>query len=170
LDFTEDKGVRLLAGSDVRLFRSIPEDARIRLTLGDERSWLNVTIACAFPFSDPDRYVGLQDGAGTDIGMIVDLDGLDTQSRAIVAEQIDRRYFTPTIKRVTKVKESQSVVNFEVETDRGDRKFVVRNIRDTAYPLGPTRLMLTDSEGNRYHIPDITTVGRRAYEVLAKVM
>jgi hypothetical protein len=170
LDFTDSNGVRLLAGSDVKLFRSSPEDARIRLTLGDERSWLNVTVACAFPFSDPDRYVGLQDGGGMDIGMIAGLGGLDAASRAIVSEQIDRRYFTPTVKRVTKIKESQSVVTFEVETDRGDRKFVVRNIRDTAYPLGPTRLMLTDSEGNRYHVPDITTVGRRAYEVLAKVM
>ena len=41
-----------------------PDDAMVRLTLEGDRSWREVRIARAFPFSDPDHYIGLRDGEG----------------------------------------------------------------------------------------------------------
>ena len=61
-------------------------------------------------------------------------------------------------------------MTWEVETDRGPRRFVVRNLRDSTFPLGPNRLMMTDTDGNRYEFPDVTAVGAKAYQVLAKVL
>jgi hypothetical protein len=170
LDFTDAYTLRVLSVSDIRLFRSSPEDSRVRLTIGGERSFISVSVARAFPFSKPNEYVGFQDGAGADIGILPSLEGIDAESRAIIDQEMDRRYFTPTVRKVNLVTEMQGTVTWEVETDRGPRRFVVRNIRDNAYSIGQGRIMLTDSEGNRYYFTDVLNLGRRAYEVLSKVM
>ena len=142
----------------------------MRLTLDDDRSWREVRIARAYPFSDPDHYIGLRDGKDKDIGLIVHPDELDAVSRNIMDEELARRYFTPQIERVVSVKEEMGVVAWEVETDRGARRFIVRNLRDSTFPLGPNRLMMTDTDGNRYEFPDVTAVGSKAYQVLVKVL
>lgn len=170
IDFTDAYTLRILSPEDVRLFRSSAGDARVRMTIANERSFVSVTISRAFPFSKPREYLGFQDGSGADIGVMPTVDGLDAQSLSVIDEEMHRRYFTPTVRKVTLVEEIQGTVTWEVETDRGDRRFIVRNIRDNSYALGPGRVMLTDSEGNRYFFPDIHTLGRRAYEVLSKVM
>jgi len=169
IDFDDAYTLRVLDVADVRLFRSSPDDSRVRLTVGDERSYVSVAIAHAFPFSKPGEYVGFQDGDGKDIGILPSITGIDEESRRVIDEEMQRRYFTPSVTKVNLVTEMQGTVTWEVETDRGDRRFVVRNLRDNAYSVGAGRIMLTDSEGNRYYFPDIVNLGRKAYEVLSKV-
>ena len=169
---TEDNpfAVRFLDAKTLRLFRTHPEDAIVRLTVEGDRSWREVRVARAFPFSDPDRYIGLRDGDDKDIGILTTLDGLDRDSRRIVEEELERRYFTPTIQKVLSVSEAFGVVTWEVETDRGPRRFLVRNLRDSTFPLGPNRLMMTDTDGNRYEFPDVRAVGSKAFTILSKVI
>lgn len=162
--------VRFLDAAVLRLFRTDPADATVRLTIDGDRSWREVRVARAFPFSDPDHYIGLRDGDDKDIGVLTTLDGLDADSRAIIDAELERRYFTPQIQRVLFVSEQFGVVTWEVETDRGPRRFLVRGLRDSTFPLGKNRLMMTDTDGNRYEFPDVNTVGPKAYAVLAKVL
>ena len=162
--------VRFLDAKTLRLFRTHPEDATVRLTIEGDRSWREVRTARAFPFSDPDRYIGLRDGDDKDIGILTTLSDLDKESRAIVEEELERRYFTPRIERVLSVDEQFGVVTWEVETDRGPRRFLVRNLRDSTFPMGANRLMMTDTDGNRYEFPDVSAVGAKAMTVLSKVL
>ena len=162
--------VRLLDPKTVRLFRTDSTESKVRLTLEGERSWIEVRIARAFPFSDPDHYIGLRDGDDKDIGLLIDLRDIDACSRKIIEEELARRYFTPKIKRVLAVREEFRIVSWEVETDHGVHKFVVHNLRDNSYPIGPNRLMLVDTDGNRYEFPDTSAVSPDAAAVLAKVI
>ena len=162
--------VRFLDPKALRLFRTHTEDATVRLTIEGDRSWREVRVARAFPFSDPDRYIGLRDGDDKDIGILTTLHDLDADSRAIVEGELEKRYFTPRIERVLTVKEEFGVVTWEVETDRGPRRFLVRNLRDSTFPLGKNRLMMTDTDGNRYEFPDVGAVGTKAMTVLSKVL
>ncbi len=162
--------VRFLDPKTVTLFRTSPQDSVVRLTLNGDRSWRDVRVARAFPFSDPDNYIGLRDGDDKDIGILTTLHGLDGDSRAIIDDELERRYFTPKVQRVLTVEEQFGVVTWEVETDRGTRRFLVRNLRDNAFPLGPNRVMMTDTDGNRYEFPDARTLGPKAYAVLLKVL
>ncbi|BDI33809.1 hypothetical protein CCAX7_58600 [Capsulimonas corticalis] len=162
--------IRFLEPSQVRLFHSDPSDAAIRLTLEGELSWRSVRIARAFPFSDPEAYIGLRDEEDEDIGIVRDLKSLDAESRAVATAALDRRYFTPKVLKVHSVSEKSGSATFDVETDRGPVRFVVRSLRDNSFSMGPNRLMLVDSEGGRYEFPDITAYGGKAYYVLSKVM
>jgi hypothetical protein len=61
------------------------------LTLANDRSWIKISVARAFPLSDPDHYVGFLDAAGKDMGMLYDPALLDSSSRHIVEEELERR-------------------------------------------------------------------------------
>src|SRR5580692_5829054 len=113
IDFDDIHTLRVLDASDVRLFRSSPGDSCVRLTFGDDRSFVSVAVARAFPFSKPGEYVGFQDGAGKDIGILPTLDGIDDESRRVIDEEMERRYFTPTVRKVNLVTEMQGTVTWE---------------------------------------------------------
>ncbi len=168
--FDNPFAVRVLDPVTVRLFRTHPEDMTVRATVEGDRSWREVRIARAFPLSDPDRYIGLRDGNDKDIGILETLHGLDGESRSIIDEELERRYFTPQVTRVDFVEEAFGVVTWEVETDKGPRRFLVRNLKDSSYTLGSSRVMMTDVDGNRYEFPNGRALGPKALQVLSKIM
>ena len=168
--FDNPFAVRVLDPAAVRLFRTHPEDTTVRVTIEGDRSWREVRIARAFPLSDPDRYIGLRDGNDKDIGILESLHGIDAASRTIIDEELDRRYFTPQVIRVDYVEEAFGVVTWEVETTKGPRRFLVRNLKDSSYTLGSSRVMMTDVDGNRYEFPDARALGPKALQVLSKIM
>ncbi len=162
--------VRVLDPAALRLFRTHPLDTIVRATLDGDRSWRDVQIARAFPLSDPDKYIGLRDGDDKDIGILETLHGLDAESRRVVEEELERRYFTPQITSVHSVREEFGVVTWDVETTKGQRRFLVRNLKDSTFTLGPARVMMTDVDGNRYEIPDAYTLGPKALLILSKIL
>ncbi len=162
--------IRVLNPAQVKLYRSAPGDALVRMTLNNELSWRDVRIARAFPFSDPEHYIGLRTGEDKDIGMMIDLTGMDAESKSLVAQGLEQRYFTPKVEKVNSVVEQHGTSTWEVETDRGPRRFIVRNLRDSTNTIGPNRILMTDTEGNRYEFEDVNSYGTRAFRVLSKVL
>ena len=86
--------------------------------------------------------------------MIADLAAFPEQQAALVYDELERRYFTPLITRVSKMKEEFGFIYWEVETDRGARRFTTRGSHDSTIPLTDTRLLLMDVDGNRFEIMD----------------
>jgi len=165
LIFLDPKKVTLFrtGGSAVRATIDDPQ-------LGEERTYLVCQIARAFPLSLAEKYIGLRDAKDKDIGMLETLEGLDPASRTIVDEELARRYFLPQILRVTKVKKEYDTVNFEVDTDKGPRKFAVQNLKDSVFEVTPGRVMLTDRTGSRYEIPDLSKVDTETLAILSRVL
>lgn len=145
--------LRILDPTRLRIFQHA---GLTRMTLEGDRSWVKVSIVRALPISDPDHYYGVLDGAGKDIGMIIDPSELDEESQRAVAEHLELRYFTPVVERVISVKEEFGAVYWTFQTSRGVKDVVARNLRDNLQELTSTRVMLTDVDGNRYEFPDIT--------------
>ncbi len=162
--------VRVLDPKTVRLFRTYSSDTTVRATIDGDRSWREVRIARAFPLSDPDRFIGLRDGDDKDIGIFETLHGLDAASRAILDEELERRYFTPQITKVYSVSEQFGVVTWDVDTTKGRRRFLVRNLKDSTFTLGASRVMMTDVDSNRYEIPDAYALGPQALLILSKIL
>src|SRR5689334_22350471 len=121
---TDTTAFRLLAPESIRIDRvgGVP-----RLTVDGDRSRQGISVSRAFPISDPDHYIGLLDSEGHDLGMIKEPSELDEESRTVVFEELDLRYFVPVIQQVQKVKEEFGSVYWTVDTSRGPREFVVRN-------------------------------------------
>ena len=157
--------LRILDPKKMRVFRKA---GVTRLTLEGERTYLKIALARAFPLSDPENYLGFLDGAGKDIGLLVDPGPLDAESRQLVQEELERRYFVPVVEQVINVREEFGTVYWTVETDRGEVEFVVRNVRDNLQELSTTRLILTDVDGNRFEFPDVTRLDRKSQGILLR--
>lgn len=144
----------------VRLFREPPW--RLRLTIDEDRSYTRVKIVRAAPLSHPTRYISLLDAKDEEVCMIPDMKELDDQMRALVQEELDRRYLTATIERVVSIRNEFGTSYWDVQTDRGEREFVVQNVAENAQWLGDHRLLLVDVDGNRFEIPDLNRLDKKS--------
>jgi len=157
--------LRVLDPKRTRVFRiaGVP-----RVTLENDRSWAKVTVSRSFPLSDPHHYLGFLDGAGKDIGLLIDPGHLDAESRAIVDEELEKRYFVPVVERVLSVKDEFGTVYWKVETDRGEKEIVARNLRDNIMELSSGRIIITDIDNNRFEFPDINKLDGRSLGIIMR--
>lgn len=145
--------IRWLNPAKVQIRRA-PNSREVRLIVEDSRCYLHVGFVRSFPFSDPTHYISVIAADGKEIGMFRDLKGMDPESRQILEEELERRYFIPVITKVRSLKEEFGMLRWEVETDRGSRIFYVRNWRDNVHELSPVRYLIVAVDGNRYEIRD----------------
>jgi hypothetical protein len=141
-----------------------------RLTVGNDRTYLKVGVAHAAPLSRAGRYVSLLNGKGEEIVMLPDLDLLPAASREVVERELERRYLTSTIRRLLLLKQEFGVTYWEVETDRGVRDFVVRDLQENCVWLSETHLLLIDVDGSRFEIPDRVLLDERSQQFLDAIL
>ncbi len=159
--------LRIIDPKKVKVFRA---SGITRLTFEGDRSFIKASVSRAFPLSDPSHYLGFLDGGGKDIGLLVDPDPLDSESRKVVDDELEKRYFVPVVERVLSVKEEFGSVYWKVETDRGEAEIVVRNLRDSMQELSASRVILTDVDGNRFEFPDIAKLDGKSQGILSRNM
>lgn len=141
---------------DLRLFYE-PKD-RLRLTVGDIKSYPTVKPAWAAPLSHPRKHLALLDGKGDEIIMIESLKELKEASRKAVEEELARRYLTSEVKRIVHAKVEFGATYWHVDTERGERDFVTQSLQENAQWLSDHHLLLIDVDGNRFEIPDVRTL------------
>ncbi|UCH33540.1 MAG: DUF1854 domain-containing protein [Armatimonadota bacterium] len=166
----EPPELRYLEPAQVRVFRT--DDGRVRATIGDQRSVIAPRFLRAQPLSAPDRYIAIReaDPTGKEVGLLRDWYRLDRESRDLVQAELDRRYLYPVLTRIIQAKHLFGVAICVFETDRGVREVTLRDIRDNVIYLGAARILITDAEGNRYDIPDVTGLDPTSRALLAEIL
>lgn len=145
-----------------------PKD-RLRLTMAD-RSYPTVRPVWSAPLSHPGRYLGLVDGKGNEIVMIEDPGKLDKESRIAVTEELSRRYLTALVTAITHAKGEFGATYWHVETDRGPRDFVTQSLQENVQWLSSNHLLLTDVDGNRFEIQDVTLLDDKSRLFLDRIL
>ncbi len=141
------------------------------LTVENDRSYLKVRAVRAFPLSELNEFIGLMDAiSGREIGMLRNLRDLDGPTRQLIQHEIDKRYFIPKIRRIIQAKKEFGTVYWDVETDRGDRQFVMRGIRDSVHEIEPGRFLVNDVDGNRFEVPQIGELDTRSQALWERVV
>ncbi len=160
----------LLDPARLRLF--VDGSGWLRLTLHGDRTYLGVKVVRAFPHSDPDRYLGFLDARDKDkvIGLVVDPGQLDDASRRIADAALAGHYLIPTITRIHSMKEEFGAFYFDVETDRGRRKFVAKGVRDGVEEVREDEVLIPDVDGNRYRIRDWDALDAKSRAFLERIL
>jgi len=158
-----------LAFLDPRRIRFFRHGSELRMTIEDDRTYLRVTAARAFPLSDPEHYIGVFELEGPEIGLIRDLKELDRDSRAALEEELKRRYFTPVVTTIYEAKTEFGSVYWDVDTDKGRRQFIVRNIRENVFEVSPNRYLIQDVDGNRFEIRDTEALDSKSRAKLERL-
>lgn len=136
----------------------------------DGQVYQNVAIYRAFPFTFGDRYLSVRDKDDNELGIIRSLAEFDRKTQALLREELERRYFVPVITRIERIKEEFGYVYWDVETDRGPRRFTVRGIQQSVLSVGPDRLLIIDVDGNRFEIPKLSALDQKSIRLLETLL
>lgn len=125
-----------------------------------DKNYNRVNFYRTFPFTDPTSYISVRevDEKAREIGMIESLNFLNEEQRLLVSKQLNIRYFTPVIEKIVDIKDEYGYAYFDVLTNYGPSKFTTHMGGGSVVSLTDTRLLITDIDGNRFEIPDITTL------------
>jgi hypothetical protein len=143
--------LRYIEPTSIRFFR-VPGGTHLRAEILDELCILEARVKRAFPFSATDNFLSIQDASGKEVGLISAVEQLDEESKRLVAEELDRRYFTPKITGVESLKNEGGMWTFVVQTQRGVAQFFVRNWRDSSHEIAPGRVQINSVDGQRFEI------------------
>lgn len=134
------------------------EGGFVSMKMGEE-FYPRIQVYHAFPFTDPDSYISIRepDEKAKEIGIIKNIrKDISKESREMLEEQLRLRYFTPTIEKVINIKDEYGFAYFDVLTNHGACRFTIHMGGGSVVNLSDTRLMITDLDGNRFEIPDVT--------------
>ncbi len=128
-----------------------------------------VVILRSFPITAPDGFLSVREpdtrkkGRGSEIGMIRRLEVFDKDTIDLINSELDLRYFTPIITKITSTKEKFGYSYWEAETTAGKVSFVLNNPFGNIRVLEDKRIYISDMDGNSFMIPDPTALDRASY-------
>ena len=154
--------------ASLKLFYA-PKD-RLRLTVGEEKSYHTIKPAWAAPLSRPKQYLSLLDGKGNEIVMLKDPATLPPDSWETVQQELRRRYMTAQVKEIASARVEYGATYWSVVTDRGEREFVTQSLQENAQWLSATHLLLIDVDGNRFEIPDVNLLDPRSKGFITAIL
>jgi hypothetical protein len=68
------------------------------------------------------------------------------------------------------MKEEFGYIYWEVETDRGSRRFTTKGHHDSVMPITDTRVLVLDVDGNRFEIPDFNALDVKSAKQIEALM
>jgi hypothetical protein len=142
---------------------------RLVLIDGHGQRHVGVEAVRGFPISEPDRWISICDGEGREVALVGDLADLPAKVRELLEDDLAQREFVPLIRRILSVPPDTEPASWDVETDRGRTRFVVK-IHDDVRRLGPQRAMIVDSQGIRYLVDRLDQLDPASYRILERYL
>jgi len=126
---------------------------------GKPEKYDRIRVVRSFPFTSPNTYISIRttEEKSREIGIIKDIaKDVSKETRKMLEEQMNLRYFTPIITKINDIKEEYGHAYWDVDTNEGPCRFVIYMNSSSVVSLSDVRLMVTDLDGNRFEIPDYT--------------
>jgi hypothetical protein len=135
-----------------------------------------VTLRRCFPLSAKNTYILVrvpetEEDRGYEIGIVADVQELDSPSQEAVLRELALFYFVPTIGRILNIREEFGFLYWSVETDRGKKEFVMRDS-----PIGSVRkvsegrYLIIDINQTRYDVPDLDALDSHSQDLLRRFL
>ena len=150
---------------------SLQRDGFGALTLIDQNGveHTGVVPVRAYPISAPEAGIALVNQDGTEMGWIDDLAELSAELRKIVEAELEAREFMPEINAIVDVSSYATPCTWQVATDRGPTRFVLRGEEDMRRLPGDG-LLIADNHGIHYLLRDMTTLDRHSRKILDRFL
>jgi hypothetical protein len=143
-----------------KLVFSSPDDAEVHE---------GVVPVRAFPIAAPDEGIALVDTHGRELAWIDKLADVPAASRALIEEELSNRDFLPEIHRILHVSTFASPSTWDVETDRGPARLVLKGEEDIRR-IAQTTLLIADAHGVQYLIRNIQGLDRASRKLLDRFL
>ncbi len=123
----------------------------------EDEFYPRVQVVRMFPFMHRDEFLSVRtpDERSKEIGIIEKLSDMDSETVAMLQEQLTLRYFTPTITKIFGIKDEYGYAYWDVLTNYGSCRFTIQMGGNAVVHLSDTRILIIDIDENRFEIPDI---------------
>lgn len=128
-----------------------------------------VTPVRAFPLSAPDAGVSLVGADGRECLWIAQLQDLPASTRELIAHELAPRDFAPILLQLHSVSTFGVPSTWEVTTDRGPTRFVLRAEEDIRR-LDEGALLITSAHGLQLRVPDRQALDRPSRKLLERFL
>ena len=155
--------LEFLDPSKVSIARNAFEELVVQLPDGTTHT--KVEPVRSFPINETSRYIALLDDEGNEIGIVEDVKKLTSQSRDVLMEELQKRYFMPKITKINSLEGHFGVTEWNVETAQGDVEFGMRSRYDIV-TLENGRVLIKDVDGNRYEIENYNKLDLKSIALL----
>lgn len=143
---------------------------RLVLTLPDGKVHEGVTPVRAFPIAAPSEGLSLVGTDGHELLWIDRLDEVPDAARQLIAEELEVREFVPTIEKINAVSSFSTPSTWDVDTDRGPAKLVLKAEEDIRRLGGRTRLLIAGGDGVQFRVQDTTALDRHSRRLLERFL
>jgi hypothetical protein len=119
----------------------------------------------SFPLSHREEGLALLGPRGQELAWIERLDALPESYGRLIREDLAQREFHPRIQRIRSASSWTTPSRWDVETDRGATHLIL-NAEDDIRRLSATALLIADSSGVHFFVPDVTALDRGSRRIL----
>ena len=140
-----------MSSPDVPVLRWDADGERVLCRRGDGEE-IPVNLLWARPVSGRGGEVAIVDAKKKEIALLDSPAALDPASRAVAEEALARRYLIARVERVLATRAHMGTRYWTVLTDRGERRFALRDPARSVQRREDGALLLRDTMGNRYEI------------------
>ena len=138
---------------------------------GEEKVYDRVFLHRAFPFELLWEYISVLDTDQIEVGIIFDLESFDKDTKALIKNELERKYYEPRIKTVVSLKERYGFSYWEVVcTDGRSVKFTMQDTFKNIIRVGEDRAILLDVDGNRFVIESILGLDKKSHKKIELYM
>ncbi len=139
----------------------------VKLTLRDGTVIEHLEPRRLFPITNTDMFITLLDHNEKEVAFVRDLKEISNASRRALEECFAEFYMIPKITHILRCDEKFGALHWAVETDRGEVSFQIRNRHSDIKKLyGSPRVIIRDTNDNRYEIPDIENLDAHSKRLL----
>lgn len=142
---------------------------RLVLTSADGQTHEGAAPVRAFPIQAPEHGIAMVGSDGQEVAWIEHLSDLPNAIRTLVEEELETREFMPEIARILQVSSFATPCTWQVATDRGATRFVLRGEEDIRR-IGPAALLVADSHGIHFLIRDLFTLDKHSRKILDRFL
>lgn len=143
---------------------------RLVLTLPDGTAHEGVTPVRAFPIAAPGEGLSLVGSDGHELLWIPHVDQVAGPARQLIDEELAVREFVPTIEKIIAVSSFSTPSTWQVETDRGPARLVLKAEEDIRRLGGRTRLLISGGDGMQFRVKDTTALDRHSRKLLERFL
>ncbi|GIN72289.1 hypothetical protein J14TS2_27640 [Bacillus sp. J14TS2] len=136
----------------------------------DEKVYPAAYLYCSFPHRNNRIFISVRTDENEEIGIIRSLDEFPSETVSLLEDHINLRYFAPEITKVDKITEEFGYSYWETQTTSGNCYFTVRMGKGNVIAVTTTKVLVTDVDGNRFIIKDITTLTDKEYRMVEMCM
>ncbi|MCH5324015.1 MAG: DUF1854 domain-containing protein [Eubacterium sp.] len=156
---------------DPKTVEFIPEASGLLTLKYEGEEWNRVTLTRLVPFDSTDEYVSAtyknEREEWKEIGVLKNVSDLPDDQRQIVEEFLNFKYYIPIITKIKKITDNRMGYLFlQAETTAGEKRIAVNDWWHNFRMIQNKMISVTDADGNRYLIPEISKMDKASIKKL----